>query len=147
MPEFRSTLAVNSLQPGCPFCGRDLSGLDAAIYCPACGQKIRRITPPSRVAKTVRAVFHFITLGRFKPIDPQAYTPGGTRILIGYGKAMFNLGWRYERGRGAIRNMPEAIRCYKKSAKLGNIDATVRLAVDEGAKPAQVTPVEGELAS
>ena len=55
---------------------------------------------------------------------------------------MFNLGWRYERGRGAIRNMPEAIRCYKKSAKLGNIDATMRLAVDEGNQPARVVPIK-----
>jgi TPR repeat protein len=46
-----------------------------------------------------------------------------SRIVAGYGKAMFNLGWRYERR----RNLPEAVRCYFKSSKLGNPDATARL--------------------
>jgi TPR repeat protein len=44
---------------------------------------------------------------------------------------MFNLGWRYERGNGTFRNLPEALRCYRKSARLGNADATVRLTAGE----------------
>jgi TPR repeat protein len=142
MPAFRSSVAVTLQHPGCPCCGRDLSGLDRALYCPACGQKIKRITPPGRLIQAAVALAHIVTLGRFRPVDPQSYAPGGTPILIGYSNAMFNLGWRYERGGGgAIRNLPEAIRCYRKSARLGNVDATVRLAVDEGATPARVIPI------
>jgi TPR repeat protein len=141
MAEYRSSFAVTPQQPGCPCCGRDLSGLNQAIYCPACGQKIRRITSPHRLIRLTRSLFHCITRGRFRPVEPQPFLPGGTLILAGYSNAMFNLGWRYERGSGAIRNLPEALRCYKKSARLGNVDATVRLAVDDGAKPAQVIPI------
>ena len=48
-------------------------------------------------------------------------------MIRGYGTALFNLGWRYERGWGTSRNFAEAWRCYFKSAKLGNSDATKRL--------------------
>jgi TPR repeat protein len=58
-----------------------------------------------------------------------------TPILIAYGNAMFRLGWRYERAGSASRNLPEAIRCYRKSARLGNLDAMVRLAVADGDSP------------
>ena len=52
-----------------------------------------------------------------------------SKILLGYGNALFNLGWNYERRRGAARNFAEAVRCYRKSSKLGNLDATVRLPI------------------
>ncbi len=52
-------------------------------------------------------------------------------LLIGYANAMFRLGLRYESGNGTPKNMPEATRCYRKSARLGNLDAILRLASDE----------------
>ena len=48
-------------------------------------------------------------------------------VLIAYASALFRLGWRYERGHGAPRNLAEAIRCYYKSARLGNRSAAERL--------------------
>jgi TPR repeat protein len=48
-------------------------------------------------------------------------------VLVAYATALFRLGWRYERGRGAPRNVAEAIRCYCKSARLGNRSAAARL--------------------
>jgi TPR repeat protein len=30
-----------------------------------------------------------------------------------------NLGWRYEHGRGILRNVEEAARCYAKAGRLG----------------------------
>jgi TPR repeat protein len=48
-------------------------------------------------------------------------------VLIAYASALFRLGWRYERGHGAPRNVAEAIRCYHKSARLGNPAAAARL--------------------
>jgi TPR repeat protein len=31
---------------------------------------------------------------------------------------MLNLGWKYEHGQGALRNVEEAARCYAKAGKL-----------------------------
>jgi TPR repeat protein len=41
---------------------------------------------------------------------------------------MYRLGWRYETGLGSSHNPQEALRCYFKAAKLGNLDALTRLA-------------------
>jgi hypothetical protein len=49
-------------------------------------------------------------------------------MLLGYANAMYRLGWRYETGLGNGRNPQEALRCYFKAAKLGNIAALSRLA-------------------
>ncbi len=46
-------------------------------------------------------------------------------ILIGYGKAMFQLGQKYESS--GLKNRKEAMRCYRKSARLGNSEAKNRL--------------------
>jgi TPR repeat protein len=55
------------------------------------------------------------------------------KVVVGFGNALFKLGWRYERGWGVRRNLPEALRCYSKSSKLGNLDAMVRLPPAEAA--------------
>ena len=39
-------------------------------------------------------------------------------IMLAYANAMLNLGWRYEHGRGAMRNVEEAARCYAKAGRL-----------------------------
>jgi TPR repeat protein len=78
--------------------------------------------------------------------DGQNTAAAGGRapIVIGYSNALFSLGWHYERGGGASRNLSEADRCYRKSARLGNLDAMVRLAVGEAAaEPRRVVPVNG----
>ena len=49
-------------------------------------------------------------------------------MLLGYANAMYRLGWRYETGMGSGHNPQEALRCYFKAAKLGNIAALTRLA-------------------
>src|SRR5207248_4311348 len=56
-------------------------------------------------------------------------------ILLGYANAMYNLGSRYEWGRGPARNPREALRCYVKSARLGNPRALFRLAPREPHAP------------
>lgn len=56
--------------------------------------------------------------------SPSAYSI----MLKGYANALFNLGQRYERGSGVIRNAAEACRCYVKSARLGNLRALTQLA-------------------
>ncbi len=64
-------------------------------------------------------------------------------VVVGYSNALWRLGWRYEHGRGAIRNMPEALRCYSKSAGLGNVEAAARID-SRGPEPAPVLPLQGE---
>jgi TPR repeat protein len=61
-------------------------------------------------------------------------------ILLGYANAMYRLGYRYETGLGNNRNPDEAVRCYFKSAKLGNAAALARLAPQCAAPPAPVPP-------
>jgi predicted RNA-binding Zn-ribbon protein involved in translation (DUF1610 family) len=146
MPEFRSSLAMDRQYPDCPGCGRDLSGLDRAIFCPGCGRQLQfQISCRERLTNSACALLSSLTFGRFGrgPHVPSAeINTDRAPILIGYGRAMFNLGWRYERGQGSFRNLPEAIRCYRKSARLGNLDATVRLAAGEAQEPERVAPIE-----
>ena len=40
-------------------------------------------------------------------------------IVLAYASALLNLGWRYEHGRGLLRNLAEAGRCYAKAGRLG----------------------------
>jgi TPR repeat protein len=142
MSHYRPSPALNRQYPDCPGCGRDLAGLDRAIFCPGCGKQLQfKITVRQRVAEASKSLLGSLTFGRFGR-EPAAPVDTGTDrapILIGYGKAMFNLGWRYERG--SLRNLSEAIRCYRKSARLGNPDAKVRLAADES-KPREPRTIE-----
>jgi TPR repeat protein len=39
-------------------------------------------------------------------------------VILAYANAMLNLGWKYEHGRGLLRNVEEAARCYEKAGKL-----------------------------
>lgn len=132
--------AATLAQPlGCACCGRDLTNLQTgARFCPDCGSKIPVLR--HRHFSMIRRVLPLIHLGRGDVPDTGA-GPGRTAILIGYANAMYHLGWRYERGNGTPKNLPEAKRCYKKSARLGNLDAIVRLAPSESETPVPVVPI------
>jgi hypothetical protein len=129
----------------CPGCGRDLTGIyRGATYCPECGAHL-----DSRRGSRVRAVaigWAGALASRFRrsrATDPASGSGQRTPIIIGYGNALFRLGWRYERTGSASRNVAEALRCYRKSARLGNLDAMVRLALGENAtEPKRVIPLE-----
>ena len=125
----------------CRTCGEAVADLPpAARYCPGCGARVR--PPLSRLDRARRLLAHLA--GRAETAPPTATGPT-TRILVGYGNALFSLGWRYERGTRARRNMPEAIRCYRKSARLGNVDAAVRLGTStppDAAEAMQVLPID-----
>jgi TPR repeat protein len=74
---------------------------------------------------TVRAIASWVWYGAPAPLpDPGPRAP----VVVGYSNALWRLGWRYEFGRGAPRNVPEAMRCYRKSAGLGNVEAQARVA-------------------
>src|SRR5689334_17878200 len=106
---------------GCRACGFDVSHLPpTAKYCPHCGAGL---APPHETVKDlarrpvrwttavlcgVRSICRGWHAGMGEP-----YRGDGDRskVVTGYGNALFNLGWRYERGWGVRRNLPEALRC------------------------------------
>ena len=60
-------------------------------------------------------------------------------MVVGYARAMNQLGCRYETGHGVARNSDEALRCYCKAARLGNSEARLRL-VQRGAEVRVTSP-------
>jgi hypothetical protein len=66
-------------------------------------------------------------------------------MLLGYGNAMLQLGWRYEHGRGVARNAVEAERCYTKSARLGNAYAQRIVGDPPNVEPVPVQSIEEPL--
>jgi TPR repeat protein len=73
----------------------------------------------------------------------QATSPDATsKVVQGYGNALYRLGRRYEFGGGAITNPREALRCYSKSARLGNFWAMARLASHVFATKSESMPAD-----
>ncbi len=129
MSAYRSSSAFDRQFPDCPRCSHDLTDLRQAVFCPGCGQRLKyKITLLEKAKESAAALLHTLTFGRLGYIqEPTVQLTGDrTPIMIGYGKAMYKLGWHYERA--SLANLPEALRCYRKSARLGNTDAAVKLA-------------------
>jgi len=133
----------------CPVCAADLTSLPrVARFCHHCGS-------PVSISKLARQQL----LHRPKPCPPAgplfsrprwlfnlwcACTDSDpettsfirrSKVLLAYGKSMFNLGWRYEHAVGARRNLHEAARCYWKAARLGDPLAAGRLGRETVADP------------
>src|SRR5436853_7013855 len=92
----------------CPRCHHDLSHVPpTAKFCLHCGQNQREIPLAEFVMPPVApAPEHFHSV-----------------VIVGYARAMTQLGTRYE----LARNSDEALRCYCKAARLGNSEARSRL--------------------
>jgi len=141
--------AVMSRPAHCSRCGADLSRLPrAARFCPRCGFDCHAGAMDAAVAEV--APSPPALLGGWKhppeiPHVPPALLPRvslpplhPTSMMVeGYGNAMYRLGQRYEAGPGANANTHEALRCYSKSARLGNAWALARIASHLMAAPAQ----------
>lgn len=108
----------------CPTCFRDMSGVPvAARFCPKCGVQLPArnaegfLIPPEESSP----LFHVYRSlrdeleGKLADETPQV---ASSLIILAYANAMLNLGWRYEHGRGALRNVEEAARCYAKAGRL-----------------------------
>jgi len=105
----------------CPGCGRDLCSLPPqASFCPDCRRRLRPQRTFSSIARSLAR-----RLRRSGP--PLDRTSPRAPVVIGYSNALWRLGWRYEHGRGVLRNVPEAMRCYRKSAGLGHVEAAARV--------------------
>jgi len=127
----------------CLRCSADLSSLpEWARYCPRCGLDTHA-SPPAALralaADPLRDIGDMIGQWRHlyelsvpmtQPPAPPAGAPvaSASQILTGYANAMYNLGRRYDAACGAAGNPREAVRCYFKSARLGNLRALIRLA-------------------
>ena len=108
--------------PGATYCRRcdsDVSDVPAeALYCPRCGLRIQRPSPAG---------------------DGGDACGFSSHVTRGYASAMLRLGIRYE----VRHNEHEAVRCYGKSAHLGDVTAKVRLldvALAPQLGPAYATP-------
>jgi hypothetical protein len=108
----------------CPTCYRDMSGVPVvARYCPKCGAQLPArdaagfLIPPeesSPLFSVYRALRDDLE-GKLSDATPQV---ASSLIILAYANAMLNLGWRYEHGRGTLRNVAEAARCYAKAGRL-----------------------------
>jgi hypothetical protein len=108
----------------CPTCYRDMTGVPVvARFCPKCGAQLPArdaagfLIPPEEssplypVYQALRDDFE----GKLSDATPQV---ASSLIILAYANAMLNLGWRYEHGRGTLRNVAEAARCYAKAGRL-----------------------------
>jgi TPR repeat protein len=73
------------------------------------------------------------------PPPPPAPEHFHSIVIVGYARAMTQLGTRYESGHGVARNSDEALRCYCKAARLGNSEARSRL-ITRGAATQTTSP-------
>jgi TPR repeat protein len=108
----------------CPSCYHDMTAVPSvARFCPTCGSQLPPrdaagfLIPPEEssplfpVYKALRDELE----GKLADESPQQAT---SLIILAYANALLNLGWRYEHGRGLLRNVEEAARCYAKAGKL-----------------------------
>jgi len=134
--------AVAPVQARCLRCDHDLTRLpESARFCPRCGLDMLGSPPatflPYQPIQNPRLsgllggwehLFHLFHASGQAGVT-QAPSPDATSVVVkGYGNALYRLGRRYEFGPGAISNPREALRCYSKSARLGNFWAMARLA-------------------
>ena len=127
----------------CFRCGSDVSRLpEGARYCPRCGLDTHAGPPAAIVARAAEAhstalrpagewqhLFELSESADFPPPLPADVSQEPHSVMLqGYSNAMYKLGRRYEVGAGTARIPDEAVRCYFKSARLGNLRALARLA-------------------
>jgi hypothetical protein len=117
----------------CLRCFRDLTGVPvAARFCPKCGGAL----PPRESARLVAlpeagsplfGVYQalredlagkLVEAGEAEGARAREDPAVRSLIVLAYASALLNLGWRYENGRGLMRNLEEAARCYAKAGRL-----------------------------
>lgn len=137
-----SMAAVSAPSARCLRCSEDLSRMPAeGRYCPRCGLDSYSSPPAAILSRAAESRLAGRTdeLGWSHLADLSVSSAGvlpptvipspdsSSEILRGYANALYKLGRRYEIG-GWTRNTREAVRCYVKAARLGNMMAFARLA-------------------
>lgn len=154
--------AVSAPSARCLRCAADLSRMpDEGRYCPRCGLDSYSSPPAAILSRAAESRLagqsdglgwnHLAELAVSSTVVvPPTVIPSpntSSQIVLAYANALYKLGRRYEVG-GWTRNPREAIRCYLKAARLGNMMAFARLATrwiersDQMAKPpsADISP-------
>ena len=114
----------------CRRCNHDLAAIQQlARFCPQCGMELE-IFPaqqPGNISGSELADLNTwleqVYANRQSGGNAHEHPPA----ILAYVNTMFNLGWRYENGRGVLRNVEEALRYYRRAANMGNQSALRRL--------------------
>jgi len=102
----------------CPKCGgalppRDQVGV-GVVALPEAGSPLLGVYQALREDLTIKLVQAGEVEGATAREDPAVRS----LIVLAYASALLNLGWRYENGKGLMRNLEEAARCYAKAGRL-----------------------------
>lgn len=108
----------------CPACYKDMTAVPvAARFCPKCGVQLPArnaagfLIPPEE-SSPLYPVYQSLRDELEKKLQDESPQIASSMIILAYANAMLNLGWKYEHGRGILRNVEEAARCYAKAGKL-----------------------------
>ncbi len=108
----------------CPSCYDDMTSVCAvARFCPRCGNRLPArdaagyLIPPEE-SSPLYPVYASLRKELEEKLANEAPQIASSLIILAYANAMLNLGWKYEHGQGALRNIDEAARCYAKAGKL-----------------------------
>ena len=108
----------------CPTCFDDMASVSTiARFCPRCGNRLPArdaagyLIPPEE-SSPLYPVYASLRKELEEKLANEAPQVASSLIILAYANAMLNLGWKYEHGQGAMRNVEEAARCYAKAGKL-----------------------------
>jgi hypothetical protein len=108
----------------CPTCYRDVTGVPVvARFCPKCGARLPArdaagyLIPPEE-SSPLFPVYWTVRHELEEKLSGERPAVAHSLIMLAYANAMLNLGWRYEHGRGGMKNVEEAARCYAKAGRL-----------------------------
>ena len=108
----------------CPTCFKDMTSIPvAARFCPQCGgqlppRDIAGFLIPPEESSPLYPVYQSLREELEKKLADESPQIASSMIILAYANAMLNLGWKYEHGRGLLRNVEEASRCYAKAGRL-----------------------------
>jgi hypothetical protein len=110
----------------CPACYKDMTGVSVvARFCPKCGGRLPPrdaagyLIPPEE-SSPLYPVYKALRDELSEKLAAEGESPSEATslIVLAYANALLNLGWKYEHGKGILRNVEEAARCYEKAGRL-----------------------------
>jgi hypothetical protein len=111
----------------CPTCYRDMKDVAVvARFCPTCGSQLPPrnaegyLIPPEE-SSPLYPVYRALRDELEAKLTDESPQAASSLIILAYANALLNLGWRYEHGRGILRNVEEAARCYAKAGRLSEV--------------------------
>ena len=139
----------------CPRCRTNIEARDlSAKFCPHCGAPLPADCPEWPIVSTEQSSESIkqdrwwtglMPLWLRERVGKDSLFFARRTTVLAYINTLFNLGLRHEAGVDQERQLPEAMRDYRRAARLGNLPARARLKVKEasGMVPSPGTPGEG----